>query len=187
MHSASAGNNLPSRAQALAPRHPSLFTELISHPFSSQISYTYCMTHANHKITHKVRAILSLVAVFSLLVATIGVPLGQHWCGNMLSSERLYAAAPSCGMEEEHNSGVSLSAQDCCRDELNLLAASGLDNDGAQALSPNPLPLQVDFFAQVITHTLANYPSTSFKNPYLLGSPPELQRDFVVVHHSFLI
>ena len=152
----------------------------------AQISlYTYFMVIRDILRHRKIRAAFSFIAVCFLFLATVGIPLNQHWCGGKVFSERLYANTASCPMMSEHgHPGVSIEAVPCCSNTHSLQAAEGLDNDGI-ALAAKPI-VQVASFAMVEV-ALLSLPQHNALEASVTESPPWVQRDIVLESHSYLI
>lgn len=134
-----------------------------------------------------IRALTSLLMVCALWIATLGIPLSQHWCGGNLVASSLYSTAPSCGMPVEQSTTQSeVRTPPCCKSETQLLAATGLDNDGAlqsTASAPNP-----------ISFALPSHDIWTSKAPLATnygfdsqGPPPRATRDLIALFQTYLI
>lgn len=123
----------------------------------------------------------------------MGMPLNQHWCGGELYSQQLYGAADQCGMEEmdaasgsatgEAASARFATTNHCCDDYQQLLALSGIENDGPLA----PTLLTISAVAPLLLH-LSTYNSAAESVRFAPLAPPlRVERDLVILHRALLI
>ena len=125
------------------------------------------------------------MAVLLLFVASLGIPLSQHLCAGQIYSQAFYGSPAPCSMQpdEQAPGSVSLSPVPCCDDRHELLAASGLENDGPRALLISPeLALDLGFRVQALAYMPA-------KSLYPLGytGPPLPGKDVVLEFRVLLI
>jgi|GEM_PF-6174311 len=134
------------------------------------------------------QAAFSLFALMVLLLVTLEIPVSKHWCMGKVSTLRTYALAPSCGMmSESADTGVSLAPPTCCRNELTLLAANGLDNDGVVQAHSQVFPSDVIFSLDVTPRNVFVGFASHEKNPYSVGPPPGCTTDLIALYQTYLI
>jgi hypothetical protein len=152
---------------------------------SHTIVYLNPMTRSFPFRQTKLRATFSLVAVCFLLLASVGIPLSQHWCGGKVVSARLYGHSASCGMmDRDASRGHSLSAPPCCNNVQSLQAATGLENDGVAAPLKTLAPeMVIQIISAVVPVSGSHHPDVAYRT----GSPPGTLGDIIVFSHSYLI
>ena len=133
----------------------------------------------------KLHAAFSLIAVCFLFLASVGVPLDQHWCRGSVISQSLYASAVPCSMmTEPTHSGLSLAKINCCNDTHSLQSAEGLDNDGVRNAT-KPIDQNMSLAMTAVTLDMNQDPKIVIS--FRTDSPPRMARDIVVDNHSYRI
>lgn len=134
------------------------------------------MKKAFTKITSLLLALLVLLSTFSFTVET-------HYCGDFLMDISFIGQADDCGMEMEKKSFYK--KKNCCKDEV--ITAKGQD----ELQQFNELKLDFDK-QQFVTAFLISYQDLfvekASKNIFYKDfSPPDIPRDYQILHQSFLI
>jgi len=130
------------------------------------------------------KSALPLVAVFFLLLATLGIPLSQHWCRGEVLSSVLYSQAASCGMPEESSAGSAFQTPPCCASTNTLQAADHLENDGPLVTS---FELPAAIAVWLSRASIYGTPPVRLALPAYASSPPPRPRDWITLTHSYLI
>lgn len=121
---------------------------------------------------------MSVVVLFSTLSFTVE----QHFCGDFLVDTSFVGQAEKCDM----NPGTSSKEKNnCCKDEVHQI-------DGQDELQKqNPVVLTAKQQKVIVAFSYAYYKFfsdfTLKKNDYHNFSPPDLERDILVLHQTFLI
>ncbi|MEN8775538.1 MAG: hypothetical protein ABF263_05155 [Polaribacter sp.] len=134
------------------------------------------MKKAFTKITSLLLALLVLLSTFSFTVET-------HYCGDFLMDISFIGHADDCGMEMEKKSFYK--KKNCCKDEV--ITAKGQD----ELQQFNELKLDFDK-QQFVTAFLISYQNLFVEKVsknifYKDFSPPDIPRDYQILHQSFLI
>lgn len=134
------------------------------------------MKKAFTKITSLLLALLVLLSTFSFTVET-------HYCGDFLMDISFIGHADDCGMEMKKKSFYK--KKNCCKDEV--ITAKGQD----ELQQFNELKLDFDK-QQFVTAFLISYQDLfaekASKNIFHKDfSPPDIPRDYQILHQSFLI
>ncbi len=136
------------------------------------------------------RAITSFFLIFIVLLGAVGVSYDAHYCGGVLVDERVSftPADLSCGMSmntksiDEQSDDALTFSEPCCENQ----------HVGFE-ISDDYKDVQSDFFYYVPCHSFPNTERCvlSFQqekeNEFIGYSPPQLQRDIVLLKASFLI
>ncbi|MEM1135420.1 MAG: hypothetical protein AAGI07_06230 [Bacteroidota bacterium] len=123
---------------------------------------------------------LHIALAFNLMVATIGVTIDKHFCGELLQKVSLLGKTGTCcDMEAE-------MPEDCCHNETEALQ---LDDDFQK-------PHFAFSFQSIAIHPIVFIPKPSFnffqtilleKDHFLIYKPPLLFRNIPVLIQSFLL
>lgn len=131
------------------------------------------------KISSFTLAILVLLSTFSFTVE-------KYYCGRILVDVAVFSEAKDCGMEMKKKSeeGTKINKKSCCQDELTFVRGQ---DDLKNTFDQIDFPAQL-FVATLIYSQLVLYPNIKGEEiNFEEYAPPDLTRDFQVLHETFLI
>lgn len=137
-----------------------------------------------NRIESTTRKLFAMLAVAFLFLATVGIPVGTHWCGGKVYKVNLYSLAESCMPVSIPSDEVAIGHEACCKDQLDLLAAKDLDNDGAPQIAK--APVQPELVLESVPAP-AWLTASHMDLPVRIHSPPPKVRDLVVEFRTLLI
>lgn len=134
------------------------------------------------------KKIFSITLAIYFLATSVGFGVNTHFCDGeaVKSALQLTQYELSCGMKMEATScatsASSITKKSCCENEFNTFQVE----DDFQ-----PVATQVDFNPVFVISFLLSFhfPEFSVENEtfFLDYCPPLVQRDFTILHESFLI
>ena len=114
-----------------------------------------------------------------LVVATTGVSISKHYCGDMLRNVSLYAEADPCG------DGMEMPV-DCCKDITNHFSVEDDFQFQQTILNLDPSVTAVNFIADLFVSQF--YIEKENENSWLTRKTPSLSEPEIYIRvHSFLI
>ena len=119
-----------------------------------------------------------------VLVSTLSISIGKHYCGEHLVDVSLFTEAEKCGMETPQD-GEGMMANSCCKDVVDLIEGQDeLSLEKTEILSASQKVFVLSFayvFGGLSAPTLSDDP------PFQHYNPPEVVQDIQVLNEVFLI
>jgi hypothetical protein len=126
--------------------------------------------------------IASFLLALLVLFSTFSFTVEKHFCGDFLMDVSFIGHADDCGMDMEK---VSAKKKNCCKDEVHHIEGQDeLQQTSADEFNFSKQQFLVSFYVSYNDLFIEN---ESKKIYYKDFSPPEILKDYQVLHQSFLI
>ena len=135
------------------------------------------------KIIKKITAsILSFIVLFS----SMSFAIDEHICGDQVMDVSYFGDADNCGMDEiDMSSNISVfKKNNCCKDQITLLQSSIFNKEKLINLQNTDIETSLP---EASCYSVF-YKNSSLKLKYYKDfSPPDIAKDILVLHQTFLI
>ena len=135
--------------------------------------------------------IFSVALAVLVLVSTLSVSVGKHYCGEHLVDVAIFAEADKCGMEatdqgtESSEEDLMMAAKSCCSDVVDLFEGQDeLSLEKTKELNANQKVFVMAFAAVFSGSNLLELQNPA---PFEHYSPPILDKDIQVLHEVYII
>ena len=141
-----------------------------------------------HNRFHK---IFSVTMALLVLVSTLSVSVGKHYCGDHLVDVAIFAQAEKCGMEVD-DMPLAVSGEEsmrmaktCCKDVVDLFEGQ----DELSVEKTKELNTNQKVFVMVFAAVFSGLNLLELENPASFDhySPPLVDKDLQVLHQVFII
>ena len=130
------------------------------------------------QFSHK---IVSFTLAFFVLFSTFSFTVEKHYCGDFLMDVSFTGDVEDCGMQMEKKS----KKKNCCKDEVHKFEGQDeLQTQKIEKLSFEKQQVLTAFFISYKDLFASNQSNTNFYKDF---SPPDIPKDFQILHQSFLI
>jgi hypothetical protein len=126
--------------------------------------------------------IASFLLALLVLFSTFSFTVEKHYCGEFLMDVSFVGDADDCGMDMEK---ISAKKKKCCKDEVHQI--EGQDTLQQSSIDDFDFSKQQFLVSFYISYNDLFIENESKKIYYKDFSPPEIPKDYQVLHQSFLI
>ncbi|MEO9569775.1 MAG: hypothetical protein ABJH82_03880 [Polaribacter sp.] len=131
---------------------------------------------------HSISKISSILLALLVLFSTFSFTVEKHYCGEFLMDVSFIGDAVDCGMDMEK---ISAKKRGCCKDEVHHI--EGQDELQQTSVDEFDFSKQQFLASFYITYNDLFIEIQSKEINYKDFSPPEILKDYQVLHQSFLI